>query len=303
MKDILKIAVVIVISVVTYNAAAYWAMGAAMNSSAFMLSYGLSGASILAGAVGGAAAGFTAGVSMAAFSGASGSDAFKAGFKGAFAGAVFGGIDGHFGHAWNYSRVAANGVGGGVTAKANGGKFIDGLKTSLATSLLTLANYQMRRAMVRQSELNPDNTGKACGKGFFGDGKCIGGTRRISNKNYPGINENKYLPCDGPAGGCQGSVIPGYGDRASRLGPFEYGPNSPLERLVESFAGPHDWLSDRIGMYNRVTGNAVPRIGFNKFLFDLGSYSLIPMATPFSAAGLIETTGGVRGIFYSSEFQ
>ena len=72
---------------------------------------------------------------MAAFSGASGSEALQAGFKGAFSGAVFGGIGGAFGDTWNASRVAVNGVAGGITSEINGGDFKSGALLSLSTSL------------------------------------------------------------------------------------------------------------------------------------------------------------------------
>ena len=88
----------------------------------------------------------------------------------------------------------------------------------------------------------------------------------------------------------------------SELAGIPYSPNSALERLTESFAGPHDWLSDQVGMYNPVTGNGIYRTGLNHYLHEAYSYGLIPVAAPFSAAALIETTAGVNSLMYSDEF-
>ncbi len=221
---------------------------------------------------------------------------------GARAGAVAAisyGVSGYYGNTWNMERVFVSSVAGGVSAEISGGSFQDGFRISAVLSLMTLANYKMREAMIKQSELNPDNMGKDS-DGFFGDKKGLAGTRRVLNPKYgttPGAL--KYLTCDGPAGGCQGPQIPGAVSVGSRLGPISYPPGSFFDTLAESFAGPHDWLSDQVGMYDVITGNGISRSGFMGGLYETMSYGLIPVASPFSVAALIETTPGATNLLYS----
>ncbi|NQZ11383.1 MAG: hypothetical protein HRT35_29880, partial [Algicola sp.] len=273
------IAVIVTIGIATPLVAslgAIWGTAATATSAASLTFMG----SAVVGAISGAV------------SGAIMTGSLEGAWKGAVTGALMGGVNGYFGNSWNMQRVAANGVAKGITARINGGKFMDGLKGSLATSLLTLANYRMRADMVRQSKINPDNIGKDS-KGFFGDGHGIAGTRRIVNPDFgrvPGVA--KYLKCDGPAGGCQGPVLPGSTDVGSRVGPISYKAGSIYDTLTESFSGPHDWLSDKIGMYD-AQGNGIHRSGFIGGFYSTASAVLIPVAAPFAVAGLIETQPGL----------
>jgi len=136
-KDLIKVAAVVAISVATYNLASAWAMSVAMNSSYFMGTYGLSGASIAAGVAGGAAGGFAGGVSMAAFSGANFNEAITAGGRGALVGGVSGGA-----MAWADAAGTATGrtIGralvGGTVSEATGGKFANGAVTAAFVSIL-----------------------------------------------------------------------------------------------------------------------------------------------------------------------
>jgi hypothetical protein len=252
-------------------------------------------ASIAAGAAGGA----TMGASLTAMNGGNFREVISAGIKGgaqgAISGAAFGGVSGYYGDQWSLGRVAANGTAGGISSKVSGGNFNDGLKTSLVTGLLTYSNYKMRQAMIRQSNLNDANLGKES-KGFFGDLFGIGGTRRIPNPKYGQKNQLPYLECDGQAGGCQGPLLQ-KNDVGSHLGFVDYGKGDIADTIVESFAGPHDWLSDQVGMYNKITGNGIYRSGFSGFFYNATSYALIPVASPFSAAGLFDTTPGLAGSY------
>lgn len=107
----------------------------------------------------------------------------------------------------------------------------------------------------------------------------------------------EYMACDGPAGGCQGNVIQP-NDVSSRLGPISYGAGDIADTLVESFSGPHDWLSDQVGMYDGL-GNGIYRTGFSHYLYEGLSRGLIPVASPFSAAALIDTTGVTNSLYYT----
>ncbi len=301
LRDLAKVAAVVAVSVASYGAASSWATGVGIQTyGGAMAITGAQYASVstIAGIVGGAAAGFAGGVSMAAFSGASFGDSLKTGVKGAFSGAVFGGIGGHYGETWNSSRVAANSLAGGVNSKLNGKEFHEGAKVSMVVSLLTLANYKMRRQMIKQSEINGDNIGKDSG-GFFADGRGIAGTRRIPNPEYGLVSDAlPYLKCDGPAGGCQGPIKQ-INDVGSRLGPVSYESGDLLDLVSESFAGPHDWLSNRVGMYDAM-GNGMDRSGnrVSGMFYEAVSYGLIPIAVPFSVPALIDTTHGVHNLIH-----
>lgn len=256
---------------------------------------------IQAGTAAGATSGAIMGATATALNGGNLREVISAGLtggaQGAVSGALFGGVSAYYGNTWSIGRVAANGVAGGISSEVSGGEFRDGFKTNFGLSLLTYGNFLMRKAMIKQSQLNPHNIGKDSG-GFFGDEVGIGGTRRVVDPNAtPG--SFPYLKCDGPAGGCQGPLlstdIVGTTFESSRLGPFSYKAGSFLDRVVESFAGPHDYLSDMVGMYDQV-GNGIARGGVSGLSYNAISFGLIPLAAPMSAAGLITTSPGLNSI-------
>ncbi|WKD51047.1 RHS repeat domain-containing protein [Microbulbifer spongiae] len=304
LKDIFKVVAVIAISYFTFNTASAWAMGTLMESSSFMLSYGLAGASTVSGIVGGAAAGFAAGVSAAAFSGASGSDALKAGFRGAFAGAITGGIAGHFRDTYNMTRVAADGVGMGIGAEINGGEFKDGLKFGLAVSLATYTNVKLREYQLKHSKGTPGQVGDSPGfrgiKGKVGGGRIVdkywkesgaadiyqrtGNAEKALAKYYahPGL---KVSPLGGHQGG-QGII---FSDKLS------YSPGSFLDYMVEGFAGTHDSLNH--WYHYNPNGTAIGRDGFSYWLGEGINAANVAIATPIVAPSLIPDY--MRSTFYS----
>jgi len=203
---------------------------------------------------------------------------------------MFGAIKNNFKNDWNASRVAANALAGGLTAKLGNDSFIKGFKQNLLLSGLTMSNLYMRQEMIEQSKLNPDNIGKAS-KGFFNDGVAIAGVRQTKNPDY-GKHwfSSKYLPCDGPAGGCQGIPNESNGDKASRIGPIFYSPGSLCDALAESFAGPHDWFSNIAGMYDPDTGNAIHRTGMDALIYNVISYALLIPSVPFAVAAFTQNS-------------
>ncbi len=301
LKDIVKIVVVIVISVVTYGAASAWAVGAYGASCTVMCS--MATASMIGGTVGGAAAGFAAGVSMAAFSGASLGDAMKAGVQGAFSGAVFGGIAGAFGNNWNMSRVGANSLAGGVTSKINGGEFKDGLRAALVVSMLTYGNYKMRQSRIKQLQNsgNPRNlNGKS--RGFFGDNIKIAGAGEVLDPKT-GLR----VPCVSLMGGCQGAPVNKAIDTRSSFFGRPYDPGSLPDTINESFAGPHDWLRNATGSYitqpqgsYEILGNGKFLTGFDQAIDSIKNYTLVAPAAPFAISGLIDYSGAYGA--FSEEF-
>lgn len=299
-KDIFKFVATIVVSVVTYGAASTWAIGVYGANCTVICS--LSTASLIGGFAGGAAAGFAAGVSLASFNGAGFNDALKAGAKGLFAGAVFGGVSGYFGNTWNLKRVGANGLAGGITSEVNGGRFADGAKFALATSLLTYGNFKLRRAALEDSSHNPRNIDGDSG-GFFGDGTKMGGAREEINldasvKAGSAVRE----PCVSTMGGCQGGVVNIDRDQRSSFFGTEYEPHSVQDKIVESFAGPHDafrkvtgsYITEATGPYE-IIGNSRHLTGVDAVIDTVKNYGLVIPAAPFAISALVDYSG----VYYS----
>lgn len=104
---------------------------------------------------------------------------------------------------------------------------------------LNYAARMMRSVMVDQSRINPNNaTGVSAGSG--GDGFKLAGTRCESMEAFT---------TDGPLGGRQGGL--------GKFGPIQYSAGSIYDRVNEAYAGPHDWLSNKLfGFYDK-NGNGV----------------------------------------------
>lgn len=201
--------------------------------------------------------------------------------SGAVTGAISGGIGGYFGNNYSLRRVGAEAVSGGVNARINGGKFSDGFKFSLGISLMTYGSYEMRRAAVENSSQNSDNI-NGQSEGMFGDGKKLAGARRIFDPET-----GRYLVCQSLMGGCQGAPSPGTKDVRSSFFGIEYQPGSWMDKVNESFAGPHDWLRNLTGSYE-ANGNSRYFTGFRGFFDDyVANYGLVLPAAPFAAASLV----------------
>jgi len=228
---------------------------------------------IVQGAIQGATAGFVTGFV------ASGGD-IKAGLVGAVSGAAFGGINGYFGNDWTLGRVAANSIAGGISAKLQGGKFVDGLRFDFVVSALTYINLSMRSAAIENSSLNPDNlSGESAG--LNDDMVKVAGARHEVDP----IN-GSYVTCDSWMGGCQGAPIPGSNDVRSSFFGFAYEPGSWMDRINEAFAGPHDWFRNLTGSYDEI-GNSRHFTGWSLTLDNFRNYALVAPAAPFAAAALI----------------
>ena len=113
--------VAVVVAVVTYGTVSKWAIAWATSAG-----YGATAASVIGGVVGGAAAGFAAGGIT--------TGTLKGALQGAVSGAIMGGIGGYYGETWNGARVAANGVGGGLSSRISGGSFKDGFAGAFFTA-------------------------------------------------------------------------------------------------------------------------------------------------------------------------
>jgi RHS repeat-associated protein len=271
-----RTAAALVAAYFTYGAASSYFTGAAMaggSSTTFATvavsseAGGVIGASLTGAgtAVASAAAGFAAG-------GIQGGNLNSA-LSGAVSGAISGGISGYFGSSYPVERIAANAVAGGVSSSIRGGKFSEGLKFALSTSLLAYANVQMRNEMIEQSKLDARNDGTGLSRGMFGDlFKLAGGRWNPFEKD--GVVQCSPLGC----------LQSGPGSVAS----MGYSKGGFIDLVTEAFAGPHDkansrWFYDSNGLIKDLTGT-------NVFALDMATNyttSLI-FATPFALGAIAE---------------
>ena len=213
----------------------YWraivAIVAAVVSFGVLLPYcvAFAGSAVAGGMLAGAISGAIAGGITGGWNGA---------LIGAVSGGLFGGIAGEFGSRWNAERVALSGVAGGISSKVSGGDFWHGVALGLGLAALQWGALKMRQLEVNQSKLNPVNSsGESTGE--YGDNFKLAGARAADGQVLEQVDV-------APFGGAQGG--PGYLKFFGR-----YAPNTWQDRLLEAYAGPHDWLSS-LG-YNSM-GNA-----------------------------------------------
>ena len=223
-------------------------------------------ANALAPAAGGAASGFAAG-------GLQGGN-LQSAVASAVSGVIAGGINGFYGSKYPIDRIAANSVSGGISSALQGGRFQDGFKSSLTTSLLTYANVQMRQSQIELSLRDPEgrSDGRGWSRGLFGDLFKLGGGR------YDDADRSACSPF-----GCQQR---GPGSIAG----IPYASGGLIDMVVESFAGPHDsanqrWFYNSLGQIREMS-NRQSLVGE---LFGNYSTSLI-FAAPFAIAAVREQT-------------
>ncbi len=166
---------------------------------------------------------------------------------------------------WTPQRVLASSVVNGAVGAVAGGSFRDAALSSLQWGGLRYAAAAMRGAMVAQSLLNPDNAG-GLSAGVAGDNFKLGGGRY----NVHGSNPS-FL------GGHQG----GEGWIFGR----SYEAGSLWDRVVEAYAGPHDYLNsfywyDEFGNIKSHLSSFQRRVG------EMLNAANVLVATPFAAATL-----------------
>jgi RHS repeat-associated protein len=198
-------------------------------------------------AVAGAAAGFAAGGIMGGN--------IESALTGALAGGLSGVVAGYYGATYSVTRVGVEGLVGGINSRIQGGRFLAGLESGLLFSALTYATATTRAEMVKFASTVPGNVGYS--PGAFGIAGRIGG-ELINADEWTRVNGVPFDPSDpnydaylqkywekvkgGPFGGVQGR-------NPGTLFGIPYPPGGLADRLVESFAGFHDWLN-KIPFYN-----------------------------------------------------
>ena len=257
------------------GAAASWASAAqlpdvavSIGSPGLIAADGISAAATLTAAVpSGVVLG---GIAGGAVAGAISSGNSKGAAIGALTGGITAGIGGYYGGNYNAGRVLAEASVGGVSSELQGGDFGKGFLASGSLSSLTWAALEMRRVMVAQSRLDPQGRNdKGVSDGFRGDGFKLGGCR---------------APCDSsPLGGVQGG--PG------KLFGLAYRPGSFVDHLIETYAGPHDFLNS--GIFYDGLGNSIGRPA----ILDIVNGGNVLVATPFAAASVIPSYAyGIFGL-------
>jgi filamentous hemagglutinin len=198
------------------------------------------------------------GIAGGAIAGAISSGSLSGAGMGALSGGVTAGIGGYYGGGYGAGRVLAEAAVGGVTSELSGGDFARGALVSGGLSTLTWASLEMRRVMIEQSRINRENA-TGISAGFRGDVFKLGGSRQPSGGS--------------PLGGVQGG-------RGNVFG-IEYGPGSFLDLLVETYAGPHDFLNAPL-FYNELGNNAS-----RPYALEAINAANVLVATPFAAASVI----------------
>jgi len=164
----------------------------------------------------------------------------KGAVAGAFSGGMFGTIGAHYGDTWNMGRVGVNSLAGGVSAEVAGGRFKDGLKLSLATSLFRMS-WEYTKEITNTYKLTACRVGKSvCYYNKWGDLVTDGGRgfEQIDNTD-PG--KGNWLTASGMSeeGAGFDPTIP---DHA-------YSENSNFGRFINLTSKPHDYYNSNLSRY------------------------------------------------------
>ncbi|MFM0397879.1 beta strand repeat-containing protein [Paraburkholderia aspalathi] len=241
------------------------------------------------------------------------------------AGAITGGVAGGFGDTYDVTRLLASGAAGCATGELTGGGCSSGAAAGLAVAALQWAGNSMRVNQVTSSEqfkgIQDANTGdtvtNASGPsdGIDGDHFKLAGTRVALDdvKQYGNVTMNSdgtmtfesnlvnpatdqpwtlkdvLNKVGGATGGNQG--LPG------TVSGIPYEPGGFVDKLMESFAGPHDFLGSRTG-YDAL-GNLAHMSDIQHTLFNLQTDVDIPIAGIFAIPTLFSQYGLSAGTYLS----
>jgi hypothetical protein len=195
--------------------------------------------------------------------------------RGAFSGAVFGGIGGHYGNTWNWERVGANTLGGGITSKVSGGNFADGAKLSFALSVTKLGFEKMKAYTDKlKYRACASNSSQHC-KYLENRELDTTGTRGEHPSAKKGVNS--YL---GRAG-----MKPEW-EELNRDGPLGSYKIKPYKFFLNDTSKVHDFFNS--WHYDQTNGHFSPiysRVGAE--LFEVYSFAGMPIAATYTAASYL----------------
>lgn len=115
--------------------------------------------------------------------------------------------------------------------------------------------------------------------GSVGD---LGGNTRVYPTKLGGGRNIEGVPIQKPSplGGIQGG--PG------KIFGIPYAPGSLVDRFVEVFAGPHDYLNS--GYWYNSSGNAYNRSGLSGYFGEALNFANVAVATPFVASSVTQVS-------------
>jgi filamentous hemagglutinin len=239
--------------------------------------------------------------------------------KSGVAGAIGGAVTGAYGSTYDASRLLATTAAGCASAELSGGDCKSGAVSGFATASIAWAADAMRQSQVVSSQQfagvsdSNDPTGKLISNatgpsvGVDGDGYKIAGTRvsfddlkkygRVDVNSdgtwtFTGIGTNPESSAPwtlqealtkegGLTGGAQG--LPG------TLKNIPYQAGSFFDKLLESFAGTHDFLGS--GFYDQQGNLQANLTSFQRKWFEMQTIVDIPIAAPFAVSTLLNQYG------------
>lgn len=214
-------------------------------------------------------------------------DVLRGAAIGAITGAITGGVAQKFGSSYSFQRVFYEAANGGLGSTLRGQRFEEGFKFSAIVSALSWANSAMRNDQIGKSKgIGKDSLGNDIdnigwpdqSNGFLGDGYKLGGGR------YPeGIDLSKQCGADCTFGGWQAG--PG------NLGGSSYAAGSWQDTIIESYAGPHDWMREYISRSTLPNGFAASFSGARAAVDSAANAALILPATYLAVPAAVPAAG------------
>ncbi|MEO8674725.1 MAG: Ig-like domain-containing protein [Casimicrobiaceae bacterium] len=297
--------IAIVAAIATYGIASAWmaaialesANGATLFAAVADFQYGATVATLTVegSAAAGAAAGFAAGGIMGGN--------LESAVYGAITGAAGGFVSGYYGGAWTLGRVGVQTAVGTASAYLTGGDWRRAAEITLAISLLSYGNVALREVTIESSRrfVGICSTDNFCvdnmsgsSAGLLDDNLKAGGGRlklfAICNEGTYTCIKSEDAPWKFSGTGeqlrellvKQESALGGLQGGAGKFIGIPYSPGTLLDRVVESFSGPHDYFNS--GFWYDNLGNAINRTGLEKVFGEvLNGFNVFP-ASSFAIA-------------------
>ncbi|MGO4330124.1 beta strand repeat-containing protein [Cupriavidus sp. M-11] len=248
------------------------------------------------------------------------------------AGAVTGGLAGYFGSSYGVDRLLASGVAGCGTAAMQGGDCKSGAMTGFATAAVAWAADAMRQDQIESSQRfkgvydTRDEDGRLVSNatgpssGINGDGMKIAGTRVSADdlRKYgtvverpdgawdftgtginPDTNDKWTLP---EALNKEGGLTGGFQGLPGTLAKSPYPPGTFTDKVLESFAGPHDYLGS-LTAYDSLGNLKEGMTSFQRMMFEIQTDIDIPLAAPFAGVTLLNQYGIDWSVFRNQSQQ
>ncbi|MGO4814134.1 hemagglutinin, partial [Cupriavidus sp. 2MCAB6] len=248
------------------------------------------------------------------------------------AGAVTGGLAGYFGSSYGVDRLLASGAAGCGTAAMQGGDCKAGAVTGLATAAVAWAADAMRQDQIESSQrfkgiydardengrLISNATGSS--SGIDGDGMKIAGTRVSADdlRKYGIVAERPDGAWDFTGTGInpdtndkwtltealnrEGGLTGGFQGLPGTLAKSPYPPGTFTDKVLESFAGPHDYLGS-LTAYDQLGNLKEGMTSFQRMMFEIQTDIDIPLAAPFAGVTLLNQYGIDWSVFRNQSQQ